>query len=195
MTAENSGRKRFNVMDAMILVAAIAPGLVLLRVADDLELFTNKPYNRFDMQFLEYMAVAGGCVLVPMAFAVVAAGLCDWRSPRSEAVQGTGFISCLSVVGAANYAFAWFVTRLATASELDLALEKAIQFNNFFGRVKFLAGPMILGVWLALALTGRLRSPAWIDRLGVVVGIGFVLLYVFHELYHFAQPLAIYLLQ
>ncbi len=189
MTSENPVRRRFQVIDAMLLVAATAPGLVLLRVADNLKLFAFDPRSDRGMQFLEFMAVAGGCVLVPMAYAMLVAGLCDRRTPRSEVVQGTGFICCMAVIIAANYAFAWFLVKLASVSELDLALEKAIQFNNFFGRVKFLAGPMILGAWLALALTGRLRSPTWIDRLGVVVGIGFVLLYLTHELFHFVQPL------
>ncbi|MBI1325607.1 hypothetical protein GC170_20785 [bacterium] len=189
MKSEITDRRRFQVIDAMMLVAATAPGLILLRVADNSKLFTFDPRTGRGMQFLEFMAVAGGCVLVPMAFAVLVAGLCDRRTTRSEVVQGTGFISCLAVVVAANYAFAWFLVKLATVSELDLDLEKAIQFNNFFGRVKFLAGPMILGAWLALAMTGRLRSPTWIDRLGVFIGLGFVLLYLMHELFHFVQPL------
>lgn len=44
MKSQNSDRRRFNVKDAMLLVAASSPGLVLLRLADDLKLFATNPH-------------------------------------------------------------------------------------------------------------------------------------------------------
>ena len=61
--------RRFTLADAMLFVAATAPGLVLLRIAAGLGLFStepvpNEPWGR---EFIEYLAIAGGCLLVPIA--------------------------------------------------------------------------------------------------------------------------------
>jgi hypothetical protein len=189
MEVENPGRRRFTLIDAMLLIAATTPGLVLLRVASGMGLFTDSPKISWGTQFIEYLTVAVGCLLVPMSFAVLAISVCDRRTSPGEVVRGIGFITCLTIAVSAIFAFAFFIVRVATTSELDRAAEMSIQFNNFFGRMKYVAGPMILGVWMALALTGRRQPPTWMDRLGFLIGIGVVLLFVYPELYHLAQPL------
>ena len=124
-----------------------------------------------------------------MTFAVLALGLLDRRTARREVIQGSGFIACAVVAASAIYAFAFLAVRIAMTHGPDRSTEITVQFNNFFGRVTYLATPMILGAWLALALVGRRRSPTWIDRLGVLIGVCITLLFLTPRCYHLVQPL------
>ena len=189
---ERPDRRRFTLIDMMLLVAAVTPSLVLLRIAKGLKLFADMPGIAWDTHLIETITVIGGCVLVPMTFIVLVLSLLDRRTDRRDVIQGAGFFACVAIAGSAVFALAFLAIRVATADKLNRPTEFMIQFNNYFGRVKYLAGPMILGGWLACALIGRQRPrPTWMDRLGVLIGICIVLLFLYPEVYHLVHPLLI----
>ncbi len=185
----DGSRRRLALSDAILLVAATTPGLILLRIASGMALFTINPALASGTQFVESLTVVGGCVLVPMTFAVLVLSLCGGRTSRREIVRGAGFITCIAVTVSTIIPVANFMARVAKSKDLDNSINVAIQFNNFFGRVKYEAGPMIVGCWLALVFTGRRPpGPSWMDRLGVLIGVCFVLMYLYSELYFLLQP-------
>jgi hypothetical protein len=186
--------RRFNLGDVMVLVAASAFALVLLQTAVSLRLFTPAPKSLAGRNLIEYLSVAGGCILVPLTIALIVSSLRDGRASRRDALQGVGFVSCVALVLAAILPVVYFVIRVAKAQEWlteeGINPDLAVGFNNMFGVLKLEAGPMIAGAWLALALTGRWRvGPSWIDRVGCLVGACYILMYAHAQLYFVLAPL------
>jgi hypothetical protein len=187
-------RRRFNLGDVMVLVAASAIALVLLKTAVGLRLFTPAPKSLPFRNLIEYLSVAGGCILVPLTLALIASSLRDRRASRRDVIQGVGFVSCVTLVLAAILPVVYFMVRVAKAQEWltddGINPDLAVGFNNMFGVLKLEAGPMIAGAWLALALTGRWRvGPSWPDRVGCLVGACYILMYAQAQLYFVLSPL------
>jgi hypothetical protein len=179
--------RRLTLADAMLLVAVMAAGLILLRIADGLGLFVRStPTRRLPpgRDLVEFLSVGGGCVLLPLALFVVVMTLRDRGPARRDSTQRPGFVACLAVLLATILPIADFVVRVAAADDLNRTNEVILNFNNSFGGLKNGAAPMIVGAWLALVLTGRWRPGAdWIDRLGCCIGGGFVIMNAYTELY------------
>jgi hypothetical protein len=178
--------RRLTLADAMLLVAATAPSLVLLRIAAAMGLFTIDPKAKSPpgREFVEHLSLGGGCVLVPLALSVLILGLRHRRATRREVIHGPGFVACLALFIATMLPAAHFAVRVAIADELNRPNEVALNFNNSFGRLTHGAGPMIAGAWLALALTGRWRpGPSWMDRLGCCIGGCSIIMYIYTEIY------------
>ena len=158
--------RRFTLADAMLLVAATAPGLVFLRIAAGLGLFTRErgPNDPWGRDFIEQLAIAGGCLLVPIALLVLVLSLRGRRSQSRDIAQSLGFTACVALVVASVLPIAWFAVWVAKADEFNRSNEISLNFNNSFGRLELYGGPMIAGAWLALALSGRWRPgrPGWI---------------------------------
>ena len=177
-------RRRFTLADAMLLVAATAPGLIMLRTAAGLGLFTTDPKSRPGREFIEHLAIAGGCILVPMALVVLALSLLARRTETRDVAQGPGFTACVVLVVASVLPIAYFVVRVAKADALNRNIEISLNFNNSFGRLELYGGPMIAGAWLALALSGGWRpGKTWLDRLGCLVGACYILMFLYTQLY------------
>jgi hypothetical protein len=196
----DSPRRRLTMADAMLLVAALAPGLILLRIAARLGLFARPPSNSPPgREFLEHLAVAGGSLLFPLALAVIVLTLREPHRARRDAIRRPGFVSCVALAVAAILPIAHFLVRVATVKKANLpaavnqrnfTAELSLSFNNMFGRLESEAGPMIAGAWLALALTGRWRpGPSWLDRLGCLVGACFIVMYIYIQCYFVLRPL------
>ncbi len=182
---DESSNQGLTLGDFMFLIASAAVSLFLLRIAASLGLFHHDPKADWRVEFIEYLSVTSGCVLVPLTLVVLIARGFDRRTSRQEVVQGAGFVACVAVCVSAIIPVLYFVVRVGTASELDRSSALTVEYNNFFGRLKFAAGPMIIGAWLALALTRRRwLSPSPMDRLGCLVGISFIAIYLYQEIYY-----------
>jgi hypothetical protein len=183
--------RRFTLAEAMLLVAATAPGLVLLRIAAGLGLFTDDPRSEAppSRQFIEHLSVFGGCILFPLALAVLVLSLRDRRPVRRDVIQGSGFVARVAVAISAILPVARFLVRVGTAPAADISNALPLNFNNMFGSLEKDACLMIVGAWLALAVTGRWQlGPSWTSRLGCVIGVCFVLMYVYTECYFLLLP-------
>jgi hypothetical protein len=178
--------RRFTLADAMLFVAATAPGLVLLRIGAGLGLFSterapNAPWGR---EFIEYLATAGGCLLVPIALLVLVLSLRGRRTQSRDIAQGPGFTACVALIVASVLPIAYFAVRVAKADGINRSIEISLNFNNSFGRLELYGGPMIAGAWLALALSGRWRPrKTWLDRLGCLVGACYIIMFTYTQVY------------
>jgi hypothetical protein len=174
----------------MAVIAAITPGLVLIRVGVGLGLFEvgklTEPGGRpstLARQLVEFFNVGGGCVLAGLVPAVLILGLYRARPSLREAAGGPGLIACFVSVAAAILPIIWFAGTVLVESRLPYPIY-SVAFNNMFGRWMIAAGPMVLGAWIALALQGRWRpNPTWTDRAGCVLGLCFLLIYLYQEIY------------
>jgi hypothetical protein len=188
-------RRRFTLADVMVLVAATAPGLILLRVAVDLDLFHLYPNPTAPpgRNFLQYLSTSGGCILSGLTLAVLVLSLHRPRGHLREIIGGPGFVACAAVAAASVLPIAGFVIGVMWNNGLG-SLRVPLYFGNLFAGLTHYAGAMIIGAWIALALVGRWRpGPTWSDRLGCVLGIGWICIYIFSELYFIIQPLLVWL--
>jgi hypothetical protein len=182
--------RRFNLGDAMVMIAAMTPGLVLIRVGVRLGLFevgklteTGGRPSTLARQLVEIFNVGGGCVLAGLVPAVLILGFYRARPPRREAARGPGLVACLVAVAASILPLVWFAGTVLVERRLPYP-HFSVAFNNVFARWIFAAGPMVLGAWLALAFQGRWRpNRTWTDRAGCVLGACFVLIYLYMEVY------------
>jgi hypothetical protein len=173
-------RRRITVADVMVLVAAMAPGLILLRAAADLDLL-NLPLNPKappGRNFIEYLSVAGGSILGSMTFALLVLGLYKPGRGLREIIGGPGFVACAAVVAASVLPAAYFV--IGVTWDTGLGTPRFSSYlNNLFARWTHGAVAMIIGASIALALVGRWRpGPTWTDRLGCVLGNCWICIYV-----------------
>jgi hypothetical protein len=186
-------RRRLTLADVMVLVAALAPGLMLLRAAVELGLFNPTPNPKASpgRNIVEYLSLAGGCLLGSLTFAVLVMSLYKPREKLREIIGGPGLIASAAVAAAAVLPVAYFAIGVACDTGLG-ASRLPLYFNNLFARLTHCAGPMIIGAWIALALSGRWRpGPTWTDRLGCLLGVGWICIYLYCELYFIVQPLLI----
>jgi hypothetical protein len=185
--------RRFTLADVMVLVAATAPGLLLLRAAVDLDLFNRSanPKAPPGRNFVEYLSVSGGCILSTLTFAVLVLSLYKARGNFRQIIGGPGFIACAAVAAASVLPVCYFAIGMMCDTGLG-SFRAPLYFNNLFARLTHGAGPMIGGAWIALALSGRWRpGPAWTDRLGCMLGLAWIFIYVYSELYFIVQPLLV----
>ena len=185
-----SPSRRFNLGDAMVLIAAITPSLVLIRIGSGLGLFevgkmiepSGQP-SELARQLVEFFNVGGGCILAGLVPAVLILGLYRAHPSRRDAARGAGLVACFVAVAASILPILWFAGMVLNESRLPYPIY-SVPFNNAFGRWMIAAGPMIGGAWLALAIQGRWRAnPTWTDRAGCVLGSCFLLIYLYSTIY------------
>jgi hypothetical protein len=182
--------RRFNLGDAMVMIAAMTPSLVLIRIGMGLGLFEigkmTEPGGQpssLARQLVEFFNVGGGCILAGLVPAVLILGLSRAQPSRRDAARGAGLVTCFVAVAASILPILWFAGRVLDESRLPYP-NYSVAFNNVFGRWMIAAGPMILGAWIALAIQGRwLPNPTWTDRAGCALGSCFLLIYLYMEIY------------
>jgi hypothetical protein len=182
--------RRFNIGDAMVMIAAVTPSLVLIRVGVRLGLFEigkmheagGRP-STLARQLVEFFNVGGGCILAGLVPAVLILGLYTAQPSRRDAARGTGLVTCFVAVVASILPIFWFAGTVLVESRDPYPIYSPA-FNNLFGRWILAVGPMVMGVWIALAIQGRWRpNPTWTDRAGCVLGACFLLIYLYMEIY------------
>ena len=99
-------------------------------------------------------------------------------------------MTCFVAVAACILPILWFAGAVLVESRSPYP-HYLVAFNNLFGRWMYAAGPMILGAWITLAFLGHWRlNPTWADRAGCVLGLCFVLIYLYMELYFVVRSLS-----
>jgi len=174
----------------MVLIAAITPSLVLIRIGSGLGLFEvgkmieprGQPLE-LARQLVEFFNVGGRCILAGLVPAVLILGLHRPHPSRRDAARGPGLVACFVAVAASILPILWFAGMVLNESRLPYPIY-SVPFNNAFGRWMIAAGPMIGGAWLALAIQGRWRAnPTWTDRAGCVLGSCFLPIYLYSTIY------------
>ncbi len=182
--------RRFNIGDAMIMIAAVTPSLILVRTGVKFGLFkigglTESGRQRVTLarQLMGLFSVGGGCLLASLVPAVLILGLYRAHPSRREATQGPGLVACLVAVAASITPIIYFVGTFMVESRSPEP-HYSVPFGNAFGRWNLIAGPMVLGAWMGMALLGRWRPrPTWTDRAGCVLGACIVLIYLHSHVY------------
>jgi hypothetical protein len=181
--------RRFTILDGMILVAAVAGGYALRRLADDAIVahgFNNVHFQQGSS--LDRVIEEMYPFLVTLTPAVLGMRL---RRPRPRwrrlARQPGMAACCAAILPIARslidlYKMAKFMDHpegylpagvtLRITYGYFIALPPLGEIYGVYGSV---VGLWVLGAWLILALSGRRRpEPSWIDRLGRIVGIGWL---------------------
>jgi hypothetical protein len=95
--------RRFNLGDAMVMIAAITPSLVLIRIGVGFGLFEvgiltesgGRP-SPLGRQLVEIFNVGGGCVLAGLVPAVLILGLYRAQPSWRDAVRGPGLVTLVT---------------------------------------------------------------------------------------------------
>ena len=181
---------RFNLRDALVMTAAVTPGLILIRIAVRLGLFElgklTGPGGRpstLARQLVEMFNVGGGCLLAGLVPAVLILGLYRASPAWRDAARGPGLVSCFVAMAAAVLPLFWLAGNLLIEGRSPYPVY-SVTVNNFFARWMVAAGPMVLGAWITLAFLGRWRpNRTWTDRAGYFLGLCFALIYLYMEVY------------
>jgi hypothetical protein len=192
--------RRFSLGDAMVMIAAITPGLVLIRVGVRLGLFEigklkdagGRP-SSLARQLVELFNVGGGCILAGLVPVLLILGLYKAQPSWRDAARGPGLIACLAAVVASMLPILWFAGTVLIESRHPYPIY-SVHFNNMFARWMVAAGPMILGAWIALAFRGGSHlNSTWTDWAGCALGACFVLIYLYSEIYFdVVRPISIW---
>ncbi len=172
-----SVRRKFTILDGMILVAAIACGFAMRRAMEgafDNVLSLDNWLGRTTREPVRAMLP----FLLMLTPAVLALRL---RRPRPElrrlARQPGMAASCAAIwpIAMTLAGFAWtYGTRTPPSGDPTWAVRNdGMVLDDCGAKV----GIFVLAAWLSLALSGRRRPErSWIDRLGRIVGIGWILI-------------------
>jgi len=169
-------QRSFHLSDALLLIAATSPGLVLMRQSGPLEIGWSSPIRFFwtvrnCFYFFSYIVVGWTFLLLLLCLRTP-------RPPLRRLVRCPGFvatvvsvivilirlINCLSVVFVTSLhynkllAYGWMVKLFQGLDELKLFPSEV--------------GCAIVAAWSIQAIGGRWRpEPTWCDRLGRILGL------------------------
>ncbi len=174
MTA--SVRRKVTILDAMILVAAIACGFALRRITDP----ALGDFGAWDANWLGRVSGQSLAEAVPFLMALTVAVLAmRVRRPRPQwrrIFRQPGTAACVAAI--VPLASAWLQFAFAAwrnpgfldplSGSVDLRLTQGT----------FLAGLWVLASWLALAISGRRRPErSRLDKFGRLVGLGWIVVW------------------
>jgi hypothetical protein len=162
---ETPARRRFTVLDAMVLIAALAPALWVDRAIVP-QIWQPPGYAG---KFLVLAPIATAAA--PVACLTVAALFLRVRPPRPGLRDGAGRPGTLAVVVGALACLAGLTT-IGVAGLLARPgpdLSDVLDFSVLLSPLMIASG--VAGSWLTLWAGGRWRSPEdWIDRTGLALG-------------------------
>lgn len=172
---------RFRASDGLILIGATVLIVSLLRLAEGAGLFRR----RTDLAvmagdgFVQPLYPTGGVILGVLSLAVLVLSMRKPRPPIRELLRGPGVLACaLVAIGAVPTLLDFLVNWRVTTQGRKPSVEWWLFQRPMMGWLNWNA-TMILGAWLALWLAGEGRSGSgWVDRLGFLVGLCWVIIYL-----------------
>lgn len=180
---EGAEQRRFTLLDGMIVVAAMAVGLDLIRYFDlgfDWE-FHSQIW--MDPRFFFHSWMIDQLVFQIFQIAIISAMIATLatlafrlrrpRPARRRLARQPGMVAVRTVVIAWAASVPWLVLGFA-GSPVSIALEGPVRSLSL---VVVFAGFGVATRWGLLLLSRRWRAePGWIDRLGRLVGIAWMVL-------------------
>lgn len=170
--------RRFNLGDAMILVAAVALMLALRPKEPDPARAFREIRTHSQQPYLELPVVTARFLVAPwlcLTAGYFACRLTRPRPPWERIREQPGFVAAAVALALA----AWNVGCLMLSH-----WRRASDRSPADGVWQLIPAipPAIIGGWMALRLLGRWApEPGWIDRLGRVLGWGWIALYLVHH--------------
>lgn len=177
MSTRQAPTRRFNMADGLILTAATATTLALLRDAPDWShhVFIGGNFGGYhDPPLALRMAARAIYALVPWTFAIFLIGLRQPRPPLRRLVLQPGMAACGAVV-----LWLGFKTLLLLTMMIGVPQKRWLVTRYLGDGVALVswAAPAVAGAWLVLALSGRWRpAQGWIDRCGRALGASWLTL-------------------
>jgi hypothetical protein len=169
-------RRKATILDAMILVAAVAGGLALSRQMFQVYAIEGNWFGRVAEGLVRVSAVLP--FLMTLTPAVLLMRLRRPRPRWQRMFRQPGVAACAAAMGPVTLAWAriayldWHPPGPALAFAFDWAWGP----GTVVWHCGIDAGLWVLAAWLALSLSGRRRTErGGIDRLGRVVGAGWLL--------------------
>lgn len=178
-------RRRFTLLDALVMIAALGVSMAVFRIKEkvpDFYLDMSDPWPnptailiaRIVREIQGNLGTVQLC-LIPPTIAVLALRL---RSPRPRfrrLARQPGWVACVMASLSSLVAGLLLLSCMAmNGADWGRFLIRSLWAYN---------GPTVAGAWILLAMSGRWKSEAsWIDRMGRLLGLGWVLSLVLAEL-------------
>jgi hypothetical protein len=162
---------RLSLLDAMVMIAATALGILATRWALDLRhLFVrHMQFGDIAQRVVQAANVFLPPLLVAWSCAGLALGLRRHRLALRALARRPGFVACLTATLLTVYYTATFFTPRAMQQPKSMGL----QYLNLLFTLSDHVGPAIAGAWLVHGLMGRrFFGAAGVEFLGRLVGLG-----------------------
>jgi hypothetical protein len=180
--------RKFGIIDGMILIAGSAAGFGLIRLTHpdltpgDVWGLMRIPEDGWSLEsaFFLYCELADFlvCLIAGWTLACLLTHLLDPRPAWRRLRQRPGFVACVVPM----FVLVVDVGLTATCVRLSIFKPTSTTFDAFFLHYLwgvFLAGWGVLWSWGTMAFCGVwLAEPAWIDRLGRLIGMAWIVLSV-----------------
>jgi drug/metabolite transporter (DMT)-like permease len=161
--------RRLTLADSLILIAAVAVGLAIARIAQTAYRSDDSP----SLIVMGLMSIYWASLMVMVS--LIPMRLMNPRPPWRRVRRQPGFIACAAVAfGVVHRALYFGVIRFwqpafwANYNVLSLIASPTI-------------GWIIISAWFVLAVSGPWRpEPSWIDRSGRVLAIAWIVRYLIH---------------
>lgn len=175
--------RRFNLADAMVLVAAAALGTLLVRETNPGLGAVVSHVNHNPAPGMQAFLAIEAILQAAVPFLAVwtpALLLLRLRQPRprlNRLARQPGAVACAVATLAIVAVAVWALTLWAARSRFMQAHDLQGVFLSYSSEVCF----AVVGGWSVLALDGRWRSEtSWIDRGGRVTGVAWIMAAMFH---------------
>jgi hypothetical protein len=176
-------RRRFNVADGLIITAATATTLALLREAPDWShhVFLGGNFAGYlNPPLALRLAARAIYVLPPWTVAIFLLGLRQPRPPLRRLILRPGMAACGAVV-----LWLGFKTLMLMTMMIGVPHKRTLvtyYLGNGVALVSW-AAPAVAGAWLVLVISGRWRPVrGWIDRCGRAIGMSWLALEIVNDL-------------
>jgi hypothetical protein len=204
-TTEAAARRKFGLLDAMILVVAAALSLFWLRERSRMVFELISFDAGHSPRYSTLMTARGGLelvvpILAPLTCASIVLRSRPPRPSRRRVLCQPGLVACL----AASMVFvfhlakriaamaAWGLVSLSNPSSGNYFFGPSPYDDNELGEAAAFAGVAVLGAWLTLAVGRRWRPEAsWVDRLGRLLGLAWIATIPFEIAFKALWPLGL----
>jgi hypothetical protein len=169
--------RRLTLLDAMIAVAALAVWLVATRSYAERSNLGSIWYLR-DYGLPRILQKQGAYLLMASSIAMLVIRLRPPRPPHRRLWRQPGLAA--SAGAAIGMAVGLLGFLAASTATVDPPL---VDFSAWLSAARPFAAPGVAGAWLGLFLTGRWKSePGSIDRLGLLLGVLWLIQFVIAEM-------------
>lgn len=178
--------RRFGLSGVLVLVAGTAVGLVPVRFAASQVLYGDTGVQNVGpvRKVLQRLHVYGTPLVASWTLAVLAVGVAGPGAPPwRRSARRPGVVAGVAVALAVALSVTYFAAK-EHASRGSVPPLLSQHYVNLMATSAHYSGLMVLGSWLALAMTGRWRTgPDWTDRLGVALGAWWPAVFLFDQSY------------
>ncbi len=173
-----STRRRITLLDLLILIAATALGLALLRICMSglrAQTLSRRP-GSLAISYITAAETYASALMAPWSVALLVLSLREPRPPVHRLARRQGFIACAAPTTGLVLCLTLHLTQSAMV-KLTLDAGSIWRITDTFA---IYASLMVGGAWLAFSLGARWRNETnWVGWAGRILGIGWISLLLF----------------